>query len=215
MNEHRLAEIDLMDLYSRWLEGAGPFACFVRKTNFVSLKHYEDFVLQPVTIRKSHWFKQHQLQLQQSATGQLLLFDIPAVDGMRLACLMQNYLSIKPILTFVSPLHSHGLVGGKSYVNALVGYGLLLKPMEPRSYAFIMDSQRYRSSVNPQVLRRRFNNQYELTAEDLPNAEMLQALGYKQVSLFRQGETKEDSSAYLEYLRDNRIAVEETVWGKE
>lgn len=206
-----MAEIDLQDLYTRWLEGAGPFACFVRKTNFVSLKHYEDFVLQHVKVRKSTWFKQLQPLLQQPAADRLFLFDIPAEDGMRLGYLLQNHLSIKPVLTFISPLHNHGLVGGKSYVNALVGYGLLLKPIQARSYAFILDSQRYRSSVSSQILRRRFNNQYELTADDLPSVEMLQALGYCQVNLFRQEESKEDIAAYLQYLRENHLAVEETL----
>ncbi len=211
MSELRLADIDLKELYTRWVEGAGPFTCFVRKTNFVSLKHYADFDLQPVAVRKSLLFKELQLQLQQLAAGRLMLFDIPAVDGMRLAYLMQNYLDIKPILTYISPLHSQGLVGGNRYVNALVAYGFLLKPIEPRAYVFILDSQRYRSELSPQILRRRFNNQYELTADDLPSVEMLMTLGYSQVSLYHQEACKDDMVAYLQYLKDNNIAVEQHV----
>lgn len=213
MSDTRLSEIDFQELYARWVQGAGPFACFVRKTNFVSLKHYDDFVLRPKTLRKNPLFKNLQSQLKALDPERILMFDIPAVQGMQLACLLQNHLGIKPILTYISPLHSHGLVGGDDYVNALISYGFLLKPVEPQTYVLILDSERYRTRISKQVLRRKFNNQYELTADDLPSAEMLGAIGYRQVCFYRRGVLKEDIAAYLQYLKENHIKVVEHTIG--
>lgn len=209
MNKMKLSQVDLPALYEQWVQGAGPFACFVRKTNFVSLKHYRDFDLQPVVVGKSNLFKQLEPELRQITADHLLLFDITAVEGMRLGYLLQNRLQIKPILTYVSPLHTFGLVGGDRYVNALIGYGLRLEPVQPRAYVFVLDRQRYRSSVSRQLLQKRFNNQYELTADDLPNIDMLQDLGYKRVSLYRQRDAKDDVKAYLQYLQEQRFEVVE------
>jgi len=209
MEETRLLQIDLPDVYARWAQGAGPFACFVRKTNLVSLKHYRDFALQPVATNKSRLYKFLLPQLEQLEPNHLFLFDVPAVEGMRLGYLLQQYLRIKPILTYASPLHTHGLVGGNRYVNALIAYGLLLNPVEPRGFVLILDIQRFKSTVSQSLLRRKFNNQYELNADDLPSLEMLRALGYKRVTLYRIGETKEDIASYLQYLKDHRLHVEE------
>lgn len=204
-----LEQIDLPDLYARWLQGADYFACFVRKTNFVSLKHYRDFVLRPVTLQPSRLYKYLLPHLKQLDSDHLILLDIPAVEGMRLGFLLQNRLRLKPILTYVSPLHAHGLVGGDRYVNALIGYGHLLKPVVPQGFVFILDSQRYKSTVSQRLLRLKFNNQYELSADDLPSLEMLRALEYKRVTLYRWGETKDDVAAYLHYLQKNGISVEQ------
>jgi len=208
MTATRLLQIDLPDVYARWVQGAGPFACFVRKTNFVSLKHYRDFELRPVSINASSLFKYLLAQLEQLERDHLVLLDIPAVEGMRLGFLLQNRLKLKPILTYVSPLHTHGLVGGDRYANALIAYGLLLNPVEPQGYVLIMDNQRYLAKVSQRLLRRRFNNQYELTADDLPSLDMLRALGYGRVTLYHRGETKEDVAAYLQYLGENMIQME-------
>jgi len=204
-----LVQIDLTDLYVRWLQGADSFACFVRKTNFVSLKHYRDFVLRPVSHHQSRLYKYLRPYLEQLEPDNLVLLDIPAVEGMRLGFLIQNRLRLKPILTFVSPLHASGLVGGDRYVTALIGYGQLLNPVDPHGFVFILDSQRYKSAVSQRLLRLKFNNQYELSADDLPSVEMLRALEYRRVTLYHMGETKEDVAAYLLYLQKNTISVEE------
>jgi|GEM_PF-756699 len=209
MKETRLSQIDLPDVFAHWVQGAGPFTCFVRKTNFVSLKHYRDFALRPVATNTSRLYKYLLPHLERLEPNHLILLDIPAVEGMRLGYLLQEHLRLKPILTFVSPLHTHGLVGGDRYVNAIIAYGLLLNPVKPQGFVLILDNQRYLSTVNPNLLHRRFNNQYELTSDDLPSLEMLKALAYGRVTLYHWGEPKEDVGAYLQYLKDNLIQVEE------
>jgi len=209
MEKTRLLQIDLPDAYARWVQGAGFFACFVRKTNFVSLKHYRDFYLRPVATNKSPLYKYLLPHLKQFDPSHLVLFDVSAVEGMRLGYLLQQHLQLKPILTYASPLHTHGLVGGDRYVNALITYGLLLNPVEPQGFVFVLDNQRYRPTVSLSLLRRKFNNQYELNADDLPSIEMLIALGYTRATLFRSGDIKEDIAAYLQYLKEHKIHVEE------
>jgi len=209
MKETRLLQIDLPDVFAHWVQGAGPFTCFVRKTNFVSLKHYRDFALRPVPIKAGRLYKYLLPRLERLEPDHLVLLDIPAVEGIRLGYLLQERLRLKPILTFVSPLHTHGLVGGDRYVNALIAYGLLLNPVKPQGFVLILDNQRYLSTVSQGLLRRKFNNQYELTSDDLPSLEMLKALGYSRVTLYHWGEPKEDVGAYLQYLKDNMIQVEE------
>lgn len=204
-----LHEIDFQDIFRKWAEGAGPFRCFIRKTNFVSLKHYDSFLLKPVDKRKSRLYKYVCPDLSSMSGRHLAVFDIPAVAGMRLGYLVQKHLRKKPVLTYSSPLHSHGMVGGRNYVNALVGYGEALEKVNPQGYIFILDCRRYLQRVSRRTLMNKFNNQYELTADDLPSIEMLKALDYSEVSFYHRGRVLDDSRAYLQYLRESGMSVKE------
>ncbi len=203
-----LQAVDCRELYRRWAQGAGPFECFIRKSNFVSLQHYPEFVLKPVNKQKSRLFRQLAPELQTMTAQQLVIFDIPAVAGMRLAYLVQTHLNKKPVLVYSSPLHPNGLIGGEPYVNALVGYGEALEPCKPGGYVFILDCHRFRKSLSKKTLLDRFNNQYEITADDLPGIDMLQVLGFSHVMFYHRGELRDDTNAYLEYLRSQGITVE-------
>lgn len=209
-----LHEIDFRDLYERWAGGSGPFACFFSKSNFISLKHYPDFALKQPNLHTNRFLRQIGLSLQNAGPGNLAIIDIPARAGMRLACLLQNHLRIKPVLTFLCPLHPFGLVGGNSYVSDLVGYGLELKPVEAKGFAFILDSQRYRTRVSERTLKDRFNNQYELGPDNLPGVEMLNALAISRVSFYHLEPVMEDAAAYVQHLKQNYIEIDETIISK-
>ncbi|HWP96303.1 MAG TPA: hypothetical protein VN426_05590 [Syntrophomonadaceae bacterium] len=188
----------------------------MRKTNFVSLKHYPDFELSPVQMRDSRLFKFLQPAMESLSPDHLVLFDIPALAGMRMGCLLQNKMHLKPILTYANPLHPYGVVGGDLYVNALVGFGQELMPLSsPRAYVLILDSLRYRNRIGPATLLKKFNNQYELTEDDLPTIEMLGFLQYTKMTLYRLGEAKEDTSAYIQYIKENGLTVDEIELSKE
>jgi hypothetical protein len=210
-----LHEIDFRDLYERWAQGAGPFTCFFSKANFVSLKHYPDIALRQPQLQSTRLFRQIGPSLQDAGTAHLALIDIPARSGMRLACLLQNRLQIKPILTFLCPLHPFGLVGGDSYINDLASYGLALKPVdEVKGFAFILDSQRYRTRVSKRTLRDRFNNQYELGPDHLPSVDMLNALAISRVSFYHLEPVMEDAAAYALHLKQNHMELEEYILSK-
>ncbi|MEN6389860.1 MAG: hypothetical protein ABFD04_05540 [Syntrophomonas sp.] len=209
-----LHEIDFRSLFERWAEGSGPFTCFFSKANFVSLKHYPDFSLRQPKHQANRLFRLVGPSLQNAGPAHLAIFDIPARAGIRLACLLQNRLQIKPILTFLCPLHPHGLVGGSNYVNDLAVYGLALKPVEAKGFAFILDSRRYRTRVTQRTLKERFNNQYELGPDNLPGVEMLNALSISQVSFYHLEPAMEDAAAYVQHLRQNNIELDELIISK-
>lgn len=206
-----LHEVDFRALYERWAQGAGPFTCFFSKSNFVSLKHYPDFTLKGPKLQSNRLFRRVEASLQDAGPAHLAIIDIPARAGMRLAYLLQNRLQIKPILTFLCPLHPFGLVGGNNYVNDLVGYGLVLKPAEFQQFAFILDSGRYRIRVSPKTLRDRFNNQYELGPDHLPGVDMLNALAITRVSFYHLEPSMDDAAAYVQHLRQNGIELIEAI----
>lgn len=182
-----LDRYNLRQLYQNWVEGAGPFECFVRKTNFVSLRHYPDIPIRQLSTRASKFFQRISPQLALPGDNWLNLVDLPGIEAIRVGFLLQQKLKLKPVLTFSSPLHPYGLVGGDRYVNSLVYYGSQLTPIQPRGYVLILDSGRYREQLSPKQIRRSFNNQYELTADDLPSLEMLDFLSIKGIRVFNGG----------------------------
>ncbi|NPV92991.1 MAG: hypothetical protein HPY50_19665 [Firmicutes bacterium] len=208
MSGDRLKQQDLRVIYRSWAQGAGPFECFVRKPNFVSLQHYPDFELQPVPQTESRLYKDVRSLVKGAESGSLFLIETSAAEGIRLGYLLQQRMRVKPILTFGSPLHPYGIVGGERYISALLGYGRLLTPIDPVGYAFILDRQRYREKLSRRMLRQRFNNQYELSQDDLPSIEMLKHLGYQKLVAISRHEPKIDLLSYLQYLRDNHFKVE-------
>ncbi|MHC9541228.1 MAG: hypothetical protein AB9903_17125 [Vulcanimicrobiota bacterium] len=203
----RLQEIDLKKNYSTWREGSGPFRCFFRSTNFVSLKHYPDFTLnEPSEEKDSLWRNVEEYICNFSADNSIFMLDIPGTDALRCAYLAQKEKAVKAILTFSNPLHEHGLIGGQDYISALLGYGEMLSCKEAAGYLFVLDSNRF-GDYDDAELRRRFNNQYELNDEDLPFPEMMRDLGYERIVCIFSGIMKEDVKCYLSSLENERFTV--------
>ncbi|GLC29294.1 hypothetical protein [Clostridium omnivorum] len=203
-----LKEVDLLKIYNKWADGLGPFRCFLRATNFVSLKHYPDFQLNDIELTEGDSFEILEDIIDKYDIKTTLYFiDIPAVKGIKLGLYIQKLLNIKPILIFNNPLHPYGIVGDKDYISRLIGYGELLEKIEPSGFAFILDNYRYKECSDDE-LKCYFNNQYELTEDDLPYHYMLEELGFKRVVYIYKDEVKEDIAYYLDYLKHNSIEVE-------
>jgi len=203
-----LREIDLKKNYSSWREGSGPFRCFFRSTNFVSLKHYPDFMLSPPSEEKGGIWRGVEKCLDAfEADKAIFLVDLPGRDALRCAYLAQRDRAVKAILTFNSPLHELGLVGDREYISALLGYGEMLERSETSGYLFVLDSDRF-GDYDDAELRRRFNNQYELNDEDLPFPGMMRELGYETLVAIFSGIMKEDLKWYLSSLENERFNVE-------
>ena len=198
---------DYFKIYKKWHQGSGPFRCFVRANNFVSLKHYPDFLLKDVSFEEDENVKKIYFVFEKYDIDKtIFILDIPGTEAIKYAFFLQNYKNIKPILTFNNPLHQFGLVGGEGYISALLGYGELLQAIKPKGYVFILDQERF-DDYSVEELRKAFNNQYELNAENLPPIEMLKALGYDGVVNIYSGEVKEDMQSYLNYLTANNFSV--------
>ncbi|MCX7746756.1 MAG: hypothetical protein N2645_07685 [Clostridia bacterium] len=202
-----LKDIDLYRIYKNWRQGSGPYRCFFRSTNFVSLKHYPDFFLHEVPLSKSDVDDRiAELIALYDRKETLFLLDIPGKEAIKAAFFVQKSLNLKCILTFNGILHPFGLVGDRDYVSRLLNYGDRLDKIDPEGFMFILDYDRYRE-VEKVELHQFFNNQYEISDEDLPSDEMLKDLGYRQVAAFYREPVKEDLSAYLSYLEENNLKV--------
>lgn len=205
----RLSDVELYKLYLKWQEGAGAFRCFFRTTNFVSLKHYPDFALEstPLPEQIAEAWKPLLDRMDGYDPGEtLFLLDLPGEEAVEAAFLLQNSRKLKPVLTFNNILHPYGLNGSRRYISLLVQCGMRLEKTEPQGYAFFLDQFRF-GDYDEADLRKSFNNQYELTEEDLPSREMLAALGYRNIVYFCKGSEKEDIAGYLEYLADGGFSI--------
>ena len=205
--ERRLSTIDLYEIYSKWFEGTYYFQCFVRSTNFVSLKQYPDFLLSQVSSNEDDFA----IEVQQSvdkylSKNTLYFFDFPALEGIKTGYFVHKNKKIKPVITFNNILHPNGLIGDKEYINGLIGYGELIENKEIITYSFILDSNRY-GNYEKEAYKRFFNNQYEMTNEDLPSYEMLQWLRLNKCIYLYRDEVKEDMDAYLQYLEDSGMDI--------
>ncbi|MCE1246965.1 MAG: hypothetical protein LWY06_09990 [Firmicutes bacterium] len=222
----KLSETDIRGIYRKWRYGAGPFRCFFRASNFISLKHYPDFILdEPVSEMADLRSVQDGKDESASAgiadlvksvlsvvekydrTTTLFFIDLPGTESIITAYFLRKILKIKPVPVFGNPLHPFGLIGGKKYISALLGYGKLLDNTEGQGYAFIMDWNRY-GDYSDDDYKKFFNNQYELIDEDLPSVEMLKELGYNKVVAVCVNNMKEDCEAYLKYLEEQNFPVE-------
>jgi hypothetical protein len=204
-----LKDIDLYGVYSKWFSGCGAFRCFFRSPNFVSLKHYSDFVLKEVSYKDRVFLdrlKSYVNKYDYSKT----LFIVEFLNTISLD--IAHYLFInerlKPVLTFNNILHPKGLVGSEEYISKLVLYSEAMSENSVSGYTIILDQNRY-GDYSEDELRMNFNNQYDLTEDDLPSVEMLGDLGYDNiVYLYSLGmQMKEDISDYLEYLKSNNFIV--------
>lgn len=204
----KLSEIDLFKVYSKWNNGLDGFKCFVRATNFVSLKHYPDFVLNQITEDVGHYFEIISNQIKRhSPADTIFILDITGTEAIKAAFLLREMFSIAPILVFNGVLHPFGLIGDRNYISNLIGYGMKIKEIDKKGHILVLDNDRY-GEYSEEQLKENFNNQYELGEEDLPSVEMLTMHGYNKVVYMYGQNEKEDLLGYLEYLTQANIYIE-------
>lgn len=205
----RLKDIDLYSAYDKWRKNTGPFCCYVRAANFVSLKHYTDFELEAVEAEGDLVALYPRLQkiIEGHERRHTLFFmDLPGEMLIRAAYSLTEAYRLKPVITFNSPLHPNGLIGGAGYISALLDCGEAFSDFRPEGYVFLLDNSRYGEYTEEQ-LRSFFNNQYEITDEDVPPLQMLRDLGYRSLVYIYNGAEKEDIAEYLDYLEQEGFSV--------
>jgi len=204
----KLSEIDFLQVYNKWNNGLDTFKCFFRATNFVALKHYPDFELSKVPEEGGDYFQAISSQLEKySPQDTLFIIDITGTEAIRTAFFVRKIYSIAPILVFNGVLHPFGLIGDKTYINYLVGYGMLTEDIVKKGHLLVLDHNRF-DEYSDEELKENFNNQYELGEEDLPSVEQLDLLGYKKVVYMYEQNEKEDLTCYLEHLSQYDISIE-------
>lgn len=203
-----LKDLDLYSIYLNWRKNTNAFECFLKSTPFVSLKNYPNFYLENIDSSKEGilFDRIKSVTTEYDKSNTIFLLDIPGHRSVLLGYLLQNNLSIKPILTFNILFHPYGLLGNKKFISNLLLCGNALKSIDPEGYIFLLDSERYlpESKGDEEIF---FNNQYETTEEDMPNIELLKELGYSKAVYIYLDKIKEDINCYLDYLDHFNIKV--------
>lgn len=198
-----LKNIDFLSSYHKWLENCNFFQCFLRTGPFVSLKHFNDFTLEEPNLCADDIYKKivsliNNVNIRET----LLIIDLPSSISIKQGFLLNNLMKIKPVLVFNFLVHNYGLIGGNTFVNELIMFGENLKTIMPEGYAFILDYDRF-NDFTEKELAEGFNNQYELSDENLPSIDMLKELNYKKILYLFPSKIKEDISNYLKYLEED------------
>lgn len=205
-----LKDIDIYQIYLNWRNNSNKFECFVKSTPFVSLKHYTDFKLEEASIAPAT-YKLHDEILdiisKYDLNSTLFILDTNEYSIGKIAFLLEMN-NIKPILTFNVMFHPYGVIGSKSFINDLVYFGEKLNINKVKSYIFLLDNQRYSDKEDIHLNENTFNNQYEITEEDLPTIEFLKKIKYTScVYIYSNKKIKEDINSYLDYLNNNDIKI--------
>lgn len=203
----RLREIDALKLYHSWTYESQYFEPFIRTGPFTTMKHYEDFELTGIDVKENDLYKDIVNIIEEHNLKEtLLILDLPDGEGIKQGMWLNNNKQLKPIPVFNFLLNNFGLVGSKEFVNDLVCCGFALDKVKPEGFVFILEYNRF-GEFSEKQYEEGFNNQYEISDENVPDYEMLTALKYKRVVYMSLGPVKEDIEYYFQYLEENDINV--------
>jgi hypothetical protein len=201
----KLDKVNWYEVYKSWTMNSGIFEYLFKSSPFVTAKYMNNFEL---NLNKNFSVNEGLIKVLKNYTNKdkMLLIDAETALGVKLAVALNNELKIAPILSYNFLFHPYGVVGGKELIEDLIYAAQVLRPVETASYAFIMDNNRYIEDLdidNPMI----FNNQYEITDEEMPDVNTLIRLGIKEVTLLYKNTVKEDIASYLDFLKENNFAV--------
>lgn len=152
-------------------------------------------------------FKKLESKIGTDLNNTFIISDLEAEENLDLSIILNNNFNIKPILSFNHIAHDHGLIGNSAIHNKIVNYSFEFKNIEEvKSYCFILDNARYRDNddyLDPLV----FNNQYEVTEEELPHIEVLKMVNIESLIFIYRNKIKEDIKRYLDYLNDEKVKI--------
>lgn len=199
-------EVNILDSYHKWCLGSGYFEGFIRTGPFVSLKYFNDIKLEIPKEKSKNFYEKIEEHIN-FKDKTLIIIDIDGASAMEIGYKLNINYNLWPVIVFNFLLHPYGVVGDNEFINALIYYGNILKIENIRDVVMILDYNRF-GDIGKDHLKETFNNQYELSDEDLPDIEMLSTLGYTKVLYFCENDEKEDIKYYLEHLKNNNIIVE-------
>jgi hypothetical protein len=202
----KLSEVDWYLVYKKWTANTGIFDYLFKSSPFVTAKYMDEFELDldcdyniPIDVNK----KIANIVVDQHT---IIIVDVDALLGMDICLVLNNDYNVAPILSYNFLFHPYGVVGDNKFMERLIAYSEKLKHIEPITSVFILDKNRYINGVdleNPML----FNNQYEITEEELPELDMLLSLKKNKINFLYSGEIKEDINCYLKYLKENNIII--------
>lgn len=202
----KLNNVDWYSVYKKWTINSGVFEYLFKSSPFVSGKYIGNFEL---NLNKdysiSNEFKE--ILKKNIEKDRIIIVDVDGIIGIKTAIALNNELQASAILSYNFLFHPYGIVGDNSLIEVLIGAAKIIKPNRPITHAFILDKNRYYNDLNinnPML----FNNQYEITEEEMPDIDMLRRLNKRAVSFLYDKVIKEDIKCYLEHLRLNNFIVD-------
>lgn len=202
----------LIGSYDNWRRNSGIFECYVKSTTLASITtldpskvNFDDYIdINPVN---KYTFEGLKSIIGANLNKAFLISDLEAEENLDFSIMLNNELKIKPILSFNHIAHDYGFIGNPVIHNKIVNYSYkFLNIKEVQSYCFILDNGRYRDNddyLDPLV----FNNQYEITEEELPHIEVLKMANVENLIFTYRKRIKADIQKYLDYLKDENINI--------
>lgn len=181
------------NLYKKFYMNAGIMECFVKSLPFISVSNL-GFRLNKNTSIQKDWAL--------NSDDRLIILDIHGEKGLEYAYYYKDKYTIVPDFNMVC--HPFGIVECRNILCRLKLFSdVKLKNFD--KYMFVLDYNRYQ---NDKLLdSNRYNNQYEITEEDLPEVEMLKFLKISKISYICTNKPKEDIVNYLNNLKNSNISV--------
>lgn len=201
----RLSNVEWYLIYKKWTANACEFEYLFKSSPFVTAKYMEDFEL---NLKKDFKIKDELRKVlkENIEEDRILIADVDSMRGINTAVVLNNEFKVCPILSYNFLFHPYGIVGDNILIETLAGAADVIEPIKPMSWAFILDKNRYINGMdinNPMV----FNNQYEITEEEMPDIDMLRKLNKRSVCFLYDKDIKEDIKCYLDYLEENDFTV--------
>ena len=181
--------------FRAWRAGSGPLLPYVKSTPFVSLARFGGDMDLAADVAAP--------ACPDLEAGELAVVDLPAAESLAAGLRLWAERRLWPVVTFGTFYHPHGMVGDRETAGLLLAKAPAADA-EPEGWCLLTDHRRY---VDGPLPAGRFNNQYELTEDDLPSAEELRALGITGVCLWSAEPAKEDLQRYAVYLSEAQLKV--------
>lgn len=199
----------LYNAYINWRSGLEKFHWLLLSTPFASIDDINEFsLIENVTYKRESLdiFKKYESIFKGLSAGSLVLVDLDGEEALDLALMLNSEFNISPVLLFAQIYHKNGIIGNEFVLSKLIEYSFRLSKKNENKYSFICDYSRYGNEVLDKY--KFFNNQYELTDEELPLKEDFLNNGIHSVILLTYDKIKEDMEAYIKYLKESNIDIE-------
>lgn len=201
-----LQDIDLRNVYTIWKSNLGPFQGFFRSTPFVSLQTYDNFILKEENTCQCNRGVLN-IIVENCSENNFLIVDLPIDEILDLALVLNNEYFIKPILNINLLFHPFGIIGTKENINKLINNGLNLKEISTEKFVMLIPYDRYNDNWKIDELKDKLNNQYGISDDDLPGADILKILGYTKITILTINKIKDDLQDYINFINED-IEVE-------
>lgn len=195
------------EAYNNLINNAGIFECYVKSTALATLKDYIEEVSEEKIELEHKSIALFNNIKEKIKEYKVIIIDLEGNISLDLLVLINNNLNIKPILSFNHIYHPFGIIGSLEESELIVKRSLELKNIEPKSYCFVLDYNRY-FNEDKKLTNMQFDNQYEITEEELPYEYILKQIDCHKVLIITYKNIKEDLAYYKEYLNKENIEVE-------